>query len=617
VQTDHPWHPGELACSTFQRLFSTQAAAYERLTGAPPRTDQERALAAWLWRNTHYAHGEEGVEDLFGEGFRHGMNTTREYWTGQFSHGFGLCGTTHAQWTAELNALLGPCRSRTVGVVGHNACEVFLTGGPYGAGRWALLDHDVSTVVFDPTGERLLAIDEIRRDLRRLTDPRFQPERQHGWPLGGLHPDDPAAYAEFNVVEHLPGYAGPPPRVHLRRGETFRRYYQPGLDDGRGPSCSGRNYNADGIPGPERSRTWVNQPERFRNSPDGSGYRPGQFRYGNAVFTWRPDFAGGDDRGGDDREGLVRESPAGTVLEFQSPYIIAAAPANDAPWGIYDPGCRLGLRVRGRGGVPVAVSVDRGTSWHDAGPLSGELDLTDQAKGHRQYWLRLGAPAAALRDAQIEIVTVCQANPAMFPRLKDDRSMVTFAASGTAVVSAGPTKRQAEAHRVEGAFNSPRVALELSPPRGAAATHLYAVAHVASSNPPDPQVRYQIEFSTDGGRSWSPLVQDWRIQRQGVEPSDFWSQSFCYGDGPLPNVAGPVRVRFRNDGGKRHLRAELHLAYAVPRQDRCRVAFAWTDNRGPQTAERIFPVDEPPQWTIPTGSGVAMQWVEMQAIAAP
>ena len=33
IRTDHPWYPGELACSTFDRLFATQAEAYKRVTG--------------------------------------------------------------------------------------------------------------------------------------------------------------------------------------------------------------------------------------------------------------------------------------------------------------------------------------------------------------------------------------------------------------------------------------------------------------------------------------------------------------------------------------------------------------------------------------------------------
>lgn len=606
IRTDHPWYPGELACSTFDRLLATQAEMFERVTGRKPATDQDRALASWMWRNLHYAHGEEGTQNLWGTGFRSGDTTTREYWTGLFAHGFGLCGTTHAQWTAELNALLGHARSRTVGVTGHNACEVFLTGGPYADGTWVLLDHDISTVIFDPAGSRLLSIDEIRRDLARLGDPAFSPERQQGWPLGGLHPDDPQAYSEFRTVEHLPGYAGPPPLVHLRRGETLRRYYEPGLEDGSTFVFWGRNYRTGGIPGPERSRTWVNQPERFFDSTFGSGYRPGQARYGNAVYTYRPDFTDGSYR-----EGIVAEDEHSVVFEFQSPYIIAATPPNDDDWGIYDDGGRNGLVVRGAG-PDVAVSVDRGTSWHTGTVVDGNVDLTDSVKGHRQYWLKIARPGEQHGGKPLEIVTACQANPATFPRLSDHGSQITFAATGEALVSAGPTRPQAEPHLVDGAFDSPRVTLQIKPPRSHAATTLYAAAHIASSNPPDSNVRYHIEYSIDGGENWVPVVADWRIERRGNEPPDFWSQSFCYGDIELPDAgAHPIQVRFLNDGGKRILRAEAHLRYALPQQDRCRVTFAWSDDQGDlRTAEHTCSADAPHRWDVETGANVRMHWVE-------
>src|SRR5437667_5916783 len=128
VRTAHPWYPGELACSTFERLFAAQAEQYERVTGVKPGTDEQKALAAWLWRNTHYAHGEEGTEDLWGQGFTKGSDLrNREYWTGLFAHGFGLCGTTHSQWVAEMEALFGHNRGRGVGVNGHHSVEVFRT----------------------------------------------------------------------------------------------------------------------------------------------------------------------------------------------------------------------------------------------------------------------------------------------------------------------------------------------------------------------------------------------------------------------------------------------------------------------------------------------------------
>src|SRR4051812_7344887 len=315
VRSDHPWYPGELACSTFDRLFATQAALYERVTGVKPASDEDRALAAWLWRNTHYWHGEEGAEDLWGKGFTRGGDLrTREYWTGLFAHGFGLCGTTHSQWVAEMEALLGHGRGRAVGVSGHNSFEVFLTGGAYGSGKWVLLDHDISTVIFNRDGGELLSIRDVVPEWKRFTDRDHEPARQQGWLVCGLHPGDGGVYQSFNSAEYFAGYAGPPPAVHLRRGETLRRYLRPGLEDGKTFVFWGRNYSTGGIAGPERPETWVNQPEKMHGSRDGTGYHPGQARYGNAVYTYKPDFASGDYR-----EGVVSEDENQVTFEFNSP----------------------------------------------------------------------------------------------------------------------------------------------------------------------------------------------------------------------------------------------------------------------------------------------------------
>lgn len=608
IKTDHPWYPGELAISRFPRLFETQAEQYRRATGREVANDEDRALASWFFRNTHYAHGEEGAEDWWGEGFGKGADPrTREYWTGLFSHGFGLCGTTHSQWTAELQALFGHGRARGVGVAGHNALEAWLAGGPYGEGRWVLLDHDLSTVVFDERSERLLGLDEIHRDWRRLASREHAPERQRGWLVCGLHPGDAPSYDAYEVAEYLPGYAGPPPLVHLRRGERLRRYFEPGLDDGRTFVFWGRNYLAGGIPGPERSRSWVNQPEAMFGSKEGTRHVEGQVRFANAVYTYRPDF-----QSGDYHEGVVDEGEDWIVFEFHSPYLIAATPPDDSPWGVYEPGCRNGLVLHGEAEAAVAVSVDGGRSWHEAGELRDGLDLTDQVKGRHHYLLRIGAGARDLADSGLEIVTVCQASVAVLPRLRDGGTSVRAQVGGRGLVSAGPSLRHAESALVEGAFGSPRVTLALATPRGEPVRVIHAAAHVASSNPPDPAILYQIDYSLDEGASWEPLVRDWRIERREPEPADCWSQSLCYGSLELPDdvEASSVRVRFRNDGGKRYLRAELHLEYALPASDPLSVAYAWDEADGSRReASHVF--SNATAWNLPTGEGARTRWVEL------
>jgi hypothetical protein len=615
VRSDHPWYPGELACSTFERLFATQAELFQRVTGTKPTTDEHKALAAWLWRNTHYCHGEEGAEDLWGKGFTAGGDLrTREYWTGLFAHGFGLCGTTHSQWVAEFEALLGHNRGRGVGVEGHNSFEVFLTGGPYGSGKWVLLDHDLSTVIFNDAGTALLSIPEVVRDWQRLTDRGYKPDKQHGWPVCGLHPNDGASFRKYEAAEYLAGYAGPPPLVHLRRGETLRRYLQPGLEGGKTFVFWGRNYNAGGIPGPERSLTWVNQPEKLFGSREGTAYHEGQARYGNAVYVYKPDFTTNNYR-----EGIMDEDERHIVFEFTTPYVIAATPPNDKPWGIYDSRCTQGLVLRGRADCAVSVSTDCGKTWQECGALHDSLDLTDRVKGRRQYRLRLHAGAKDLAKSGLTITTICQANPATMPRLKDGGSTVRFAASGRALVSAGPNLPQARAHLVEGNFGTPKVTLELVAPRGERTVTVHAAAHVLSSNPPDPRVRYRIDVSIDGGKTWLPMVKDWSVTRSGDEPGDFWSQSFCWGSMELPApIAAPVRVRFGNDGGKAYARCEAHLIYRTAGDDRTKVTFAWFDDRGERQASHTFPGEagKELEWTVPTSRGVRTRWVEFEEMAA-
>ena len=617
VETDHPWYPGERAFSTFDRLFEAEARAFERLVGRRPSSDEDRALASWLWRNTHYWHGQPGDLDLEGDGFDVGGDPKiREYWAGLYAFGFGLCGTTHAQWSGEMEALLGHGRARVVGVTGHNSFEVWLTGGPYGEGRWALLDHDVCTVVFDPEGRRLLSIAEVRTDLDRLIDPGFRPDRQRGWPLSGLHPADARAYGDYNTAEYLAGYAAAPPMVDLRRGERLRRYLRPGLDDGRTFVYWGRNDRVGDQPGPQRDRTWVGQPDRFLGSPEGAGSASGRARFANAVFAYTPDF-----RSGDYREGVADEGDDHVDFAFRSPYVIAATPPDDSEWGIYADGCRNGLVVVGTADrpVPVSVSIDDGRTWTVGGRLGdGPVDLTDLVKGRFQYLLRFGAPADRLADAGLSWTTVCQANGAILPDLTDGGCRVTYQATGRAVAAVGPTVAEAESHVVDGGLGTPRVTIRLETPGGRPALAVYAAAHVRSSNPPDPAITYRIDYSTDDGATWRPVVEGWQIPRRGQEPADFWSQSFCWGDATIAGDEGAdaVLVRFANDGGKAYPRVESQLVYRDPEVDAARVTFAWTDRDGDHEHAEVAPAGvEPASWEVPTGEETRTRWVEIEPVA--
>ena len=608
IRTDHPWYPGELAISTFDRLFATQAETYERVTGNSVDSDEQKALASWYWRNTHYWHGEAGRRDLWDEGFDRGRDMRlREYWNGLFGYGFGLCGTTHSQWTAEFEHLLGHGRGRGVGAAGHNAFEVFLQGGQYGEqGRWALLDHDLSTVIFDESGRRLLGLGELQNNVDRWIDRGYKPDRQRGWLVCGLHPGDGNSYRKYAVAEYLAGYAGPPPMVHLRRGERMRRYFEPGLEDGKTFAFWGRNYNTGGIPGPERSRTWVNQPERMHGSTSGTAHQDGQARFANVQYVYRPDFATGDYR-----EGIVEESENHVVFEFQTPYVIGATPPSDTSWGIYEEGCRNGLVLRGDADCQVAISLNAGRTWLGSKRFADGLDLTDFAKGRSQYWLRFSAGAKQLVDSNLEIHSICQANVAVLPRLKDNGTTISYEASGQAVYSLGPELDLAKTFVRDGEFGEKTVTLAAVSTKPVIGIH--AAGHVASGSPPNSDVRYRIEYSLDAGRHWQPIVEDWSVPRRGDEPGDFWSQSFCYGSRKIESEAGkPIRIRFRNDGGKRYLRAEAHLIQRTGTPDPVEVTYNWTDADGAQQESHVFASSG--QWRLATGKNVRTHWVEFEPV---
>jgi hypothetical protein len=236
-------------------------------------------------------------------------------------------------------------------------------------------------------------------------------------------------------------------------------------------------------------------------------------------------------------------------------------------------------------------------------------------KGRRQYLLRFHASPQRLAAAGIVIRTVCQVNAAVLPQLKDGGSQVTFLASGKAMASAGPTLPLAQSRVVAGAFGTPAVTLEIPTPHGEAAAAVYAAAHVFSGNPPDPGVRYQIDYSTDGGKAWRPVVKDWTVARRGEEPADFWSQSLCWGAAAVAGApAARIRVRFRNDGGKVFGRAEAHLVYQVARPDSTRVTVAWTEEGGARQAAHVFAPGAPATWELATGRNVQTRWIEFEPV---
>ena len=145
---------------------------------------------------------------------------------------------------------------------------------------------------------------------------------------------------------------------------------------------------------------------------------------------------------------------------------------------------------------------------------------------------------------------------------------------------------------------------------------VFAAAQIASGNPPRSDVKFQIDYSTDGGQTWTPVVKDWTIPRRGEEPGDIWSQSVCSGSVDIRDKqASTVRVRFQNTGGKPCLRAEMHLVYRTKGADAAKVTFDWTDDTGGHREAHVFDASRPGDWAIKSGRNVKTRWVEFEPVA--
>ena len=109
------------------------------------------------------------------------------------------------------------------------------------------------------------------------------------------------------------------------------------------------------------------------------------------------------------------------------------------------------------------------------------------------------------------------------------------------------------------------------------------------------------------------MVKDWTVARRGDEPADFWSQSMCWGSVDVTEApVAPIRVRFKNDGGKNYLRAEVHLLYKTGDKDATKMTFDWKDDAGDHKESHVFGAGKPAPWELKTGKNVVTRWVEYE-----
>ena len=159
IMTDHPVYRGELSCSTLDRNIADAYRVYKERYGHAPATETEKLTALWMWKCEHYMHVCDnkvyvGPDSLEAE--KTGWMDCRDYELTQFSFGFGLCYSVHAQMSALVARALGGdlTRVRCPTTVGHTPFEAFVDG------HWVLADFTTGMMVFDDDG-KAVGIKEI------------------------------------------------------------------------------------------------------------------------------------------------------------------------------------------------------------------------------------------------------------------------------------------------------------------------------------------------------------------------------------------------------------------------------------------------------------------------
>ena len=77
-------------------------------------------------------------------------------------------------------------------------------------------------------------------------------------------------------------------------------------------------------------------------------------------------------------------------------------------------------------------------------------------------------------------------------------------------------------------------------------------------------------------------------------------------------TSNSIRVRFKNDGGKNYLRAEVHLVYKTASKDATKITFDWKDDSGDHRESHAFAAGAPAPWDLKTGKNVVTRWVEYE-----
>lgn len=647
LRTDHPHYAGEGA-------FQTPTGCVDfatRLLPADKASDQDRAIALYQWLLAHQFHLHSPQECFVPGKVPGAKNDDYEMVVydaarGRFSYGYGLCGTVHA-WNEIYFSALG-MNSRRRAFPGHTNSEI-----EYG-GQWHTFDTDMAGLLFRKDGV-VAGYEDIIKDPSILNLPqgggRSLPHYAFAWP------------SDFNSMKqgwqeiiksgdgskwykmYRSGYEALPGIVHLRRGETFTRYFN--RDHFGGPAD--RRFWHVQKNGPMRDWTFVNQGEPKHDGPKSNSR--GNASYCNAQFIYTPDLSTDAWREGtmniSDNLGSSAASPrlrskdgkeASVVFTHFSPYVICGDPVDDENPMTGKATGGLTLTGKATGNVTLEISTNSGQSWQPLGKLTGSFtsDLTEQTKGRYGWWLRFTFADKAGLD-ELTFTTVSQMNQAMYPRLKPEGSHVVYHAASRRVLPLVPDFGLSE-KEISTIEDSARRSANLKyTPRDAKQTLAYtttnnkpgqlvfrvpllserdrlmevsAAARFRVRVPPPQGADFHMSISNDDGKTWQPFA------KAPLPADNEYSSGWMYGSAKVADTASRdalLRVNLYAGGYTTGLiTAELYGIYQTPAPRACKLTYAWKENGSLKTHTESIPAgQESHGFDVKTGKTITDEYVRM------